>query len=86
MSAMRGSASRVKASAPKMSKDEMKWCAQDDARTLAEAEVIKADPERLKRAQAAAKSMADEAEVKADAMEKIASGEIAPQRVRGKAS
>ncbi len=66
---------------PKLSADEKKWRAQDDARTLAEAEAIKADEERLKAAQAAAKSMADEAQVKARAMTKIAAG-----RVRGRAT
>ncbi len=79
--ALTGGGSRTKVAQPKMSKDELKWRAQDDARTLAEAEAIKADPERLKRAQDAAKGMADEAQVKAKAMTSIAGG-----KVRGKAT
>ena len=48
------------------------WEAESDARTLAEAEGIKAVPEKMKKAQAAAKRMLAEEKAKAEAMEKIA--------------
>lgn len=56
----------------KMTKEDKKWRAQCDARTLADAEAIKTDKARLKLAQMKAKEMAKEAEVKAKAMKKIA--------------
>lgn len=49
------------------SKSEADWCAEDDMRTLMEAEKIKADPKRLKAARAMAKT-------KVAAMTKIATG------------
>lgn len=62
----------VIARASKMSKDEMKWRAEDDARILSEAEAIKKDPARLKKAQAAAARMLKEITDKAVGMRKIA--------------
>lgn len=53
---------------------EDKWRAESDARTLAEAEVIKADSKRFKAAQKAAKEMARSKKVEADSMMQIASG------------
>lgn len=62
----------------KMSADEKRWRAEEDARTLAEAEAIKFDSSRLKAAKEAAKRMAGEANIKAKAMTKIASTKGAP--------
>ncbi len=45
------------------------WEAENDASTLAEAELIKADEKRMKKAQEAAKKMADEARDRAHALE-----------------
>jgi hypothetical protein len=56
-----------------MSSDK-EWQAECDARTLAEAEVIKSDSERMNRAQGAAAKMAKEEEKEKDAMKKVAAG------------
>lgn len=50
------------------------WRARDDARTLAEAELIKSDSERMNVAQEAALKMADENKEEKEAMEGIAQG------------
>ena len=63
----------------KMSADEKKWRADNDARTLAEAEVIQKDKARLKAAKAAAKSMADEKRREATAMTNVA-GALYPEQ------
>ena len=64
-------------------KSEKQWRAEDDARTLAEAEAIKIDKSRLLMARKAAKKMATEANVKARAMSKIASSKAMPaMRIR----
>jgi len=55
-----------------MSEQDKKWQAEDDARTLSQAEVISKDPERLKLAQEAAKDMAEKKLKEATAMQKIA--------------
>lgn len=47
---------------PKISAEEKKWRAQDDARTLMSAEGIKSDSGRLKAAAAEARRIATEAE------------------------
>jgi hypothetical protein len=47
------------------------WDAECDARTLADAESIKQDPQRFGRAQKAAERLAKEAKDRADALEKI---------------
>lgn len=60
-----------------LTKQEREWRAQDDARALAESEVIKADAIRLKEAKVAAARMAEEERDKASAMVRIA-------RMRGK--
>jgi len=59
-----------------------------DARTLAEAEVIKKDATRHERAQAAATRLAEEKKKEADAMAKIADGKgwyeaITPKKKQG---
>jgi membrane protein involved in colicin uptake len=66
----------------KMSAEEKRWRAEEDARTLAEAEVIKKDSARLKAAQQAAAKMAKEAADRAAGMSKIASkkGAFRPTR------
>lgn len=51
---------------------EKQWQKECDARTLADAEEIKAKPARLKGAQSAAKTMAKDAQVKAASLSKIA--------------
>ena len=51
---------------------EAHWQAQNDARTLADAEVIKNDADRLKAATEMAKRMADEKVEEARAMSKVA--------------
>ena len=53
-------------------KSEADWEAECDARTLSEAEVIKKDEGRLKKAQTAAERLAKEAADKAAAMKKVA--------------
>lgn len=57
-----------------MSVEDKKWQAQSDARTLAEAEVIKGDPERLKAAQEAAVKLAEESREEAEGMSMVAKG------------
>jgi hypothetical protein len=57
----------------KMSAEEKRWRAEEDARTLAEAEMIKKDSARLKSAQQAAAKMAKEAADRAAGMRKVAS-------------
>lgn len=69
--------------APSMSKSDRKWQAESDARTLADAEAIKVDSSRLKRAQKEAKSMAKEAQTKASAMSFVSGSKMVPAaRVR----
>ena len=53
-----------------------KWEAECDARTLADAEVIRNDEKRLGKAQEAAKRLAKEERERADAMEKAGKGMI----------
>jgi hypothetical protein len=55
-----------------ISADEKQWQAECDARTLAEAEEIKGDPERLKAAQACADKEADDKLQEAANMKKVA--------------
>lgn len=55
-----------------MTKQEKEWRAQDDARILADSEVIKADAARLKDAKTAAARLAAEDREKASAMGRIA--------------
>lgn len=62
----------VEIPARKMSKEEKKWRAESDARTLAEAEVILSDPKRLILASQVAKRMASEKMKEAKAMTQIA--------------
>ncbi len=64
--------------AKELSAEEKKWRAESDARTLAEAEAIKADPKRLKVAQGAAKEMAEEEERRAKAMKAVADDLLVP--------
>ena len=54
-----------------MEAEEKKWQAENDARTLAEADVINNDPERLEAAQKAAKKMLDEQKRQTEAMEHV---------------
>jgi hypothetical protein len=57
----------------KLTMEEAKWQAENDARTLKEAEVIKADNARLKAAANMAAQMVKKEEAEAKAMKKIAS-------------
>lgn len=56
-----------------LSAEDKKWKAESDARTLAEAGVIKMDESRLKAAQEAAEGLADESKKEADSMKSVAS-------------
>jgi hypothetical protein len=55
---------------PRLSR-EMKWRAEDDARTLAEANVIKNDKKRLAAAQQVANKMAEDAAVRAATLKQV---------------
>ena len=55
-----------------MDADERRWRAESDARSLAEAEEINKDPERIKAATEAAKVMAEEKQAEAHAMQNVA--------------
>lgn len=55
-----------------MTRQEREWRASDDARTLADSEVIKADATRLKDAKSAAAKLAAEDQKRASAMNRIA--------------
>ena len=59
---------------PSLSAEDKKWQAEHDARTMAEAEAIKADPERFKAAAEAAEGIKKEAMDEAMALEKISRG------------
>ena len=67
-----------------MTAEDKKWQAEQDARTLAEAEVIKGDEGRLMAAKGAAKEMADEKKEEAQAMSKIAGGKSGPSGSGGR--
>jgi len=69
--------------AVKISKDEERWQAEDDARTLQMAEVIRNDPKRLKKAQEAAKKLAEEKRKEADAIAKVAKGQLYYPKMKG---
>ena len=55
-----------------MSAEDLKWQGRSDARTLAEAEAIKADKARLENAKKEAKSMVEEREKELNGMRKVA--------------
>ena len=57
---------------PTLSKDEKRWRAEDDARTMAHYEEIMADSARKKAAIGAAKSMASDLNKRANAMDRVA--------------
>ena len=50
---------------------EKKWAAENDARTLAEAEAIRKDASRMRAASKEAKKMVDEEMIKAKALRKV---------------
>lgn len=56
---------------PTLSKDEKKWRAEDDARTMAYYEEIMSDPTRKKAAVEAAKSLASDLNKRVNAMNKV---------------
>lgn len=58
---------------PVMSADEKKWQAESDARTLAESEVIRGDEARMKAAQEAAASLAEDKQKELDGLRAISS-------------
>ena len=60
----------------KISKDEEKWQARDDAYTLQMAEVIRNDKKRFEKAMKAAKELAEEKKKEADAIAKVAKGQL----------
>ena len=55
-----------------IAREDKKWRAQDDARTLAEAQSIKKDPARMKAAVQEAKKMADDEAARAQSLRKVA--------------
>ncbi len=57
-------------------KSEEDWQAENDANTLANAEAIRANPEKFERAQKAAKRMLAEEEARAKAMKTIAGAKM----------
>lgn len=64
----------------RMSAEEIKWRARDDARTLARAEEIKADKERMKLAQAGAREILNEESKRLNGLNKVA-GRKTPKTV-----
>jgi len=64
---------------PTPSKSEKEWRAERDARTLAEAKVIMADPKRHKAAMEAAARMSAEQMAEAKAMRSVAGKKIRPE-------
>ena len=66
---------------PEPSSYEPEW----DARTLADAEAIKADKKRLAKAERAAKKLAAETSKKAEEMRKVANKDAAPIAKKSKA-
>jgi len=58
--------------APRMSAEEKKWRAQEDAHVLASANEIKNDPTRLKNAQTAANAMVEEQQKRTNALKSVA--------------
>ena len=61
-------------------KSERDWMKEDDARTLAQAEVIKADKTRLAGAQEAAKRMLVEQQEHNSGLAKVANGTVTRQQ------
>lgn len=59
-----------------MAEEEAKWAAENDARTLSEAEAIKADGPRFKKARTAAKRLAKEEKARAKAMADVANAKL----------
>lgn len=57
-------------------KSDADWEAESDARTITEAEVIKADQGRFTRAQAKAKIMLEEKQIEAKALKKLANAKM----------
>ena len=57
---------------PRMTAQEKKWRAEEDARTLAEAESVRRDPTRMRAATMVAKTMADEQNKRAASLRKVA--------------
>lgn len=55
-----------------MGNSEDDWQAEDDARTIVRAEVIKSDLERMKKAQEAAVKIAEKERIEKEAMENLA--------------
>lgn len=55
-----------------MSREEKRWREEEDARVLAEANVIRDDPTRMRGAAKAAERIATEERARADAMTKVA--------------
>lgn len=65
-------AKKSKGVAVPMKFDESRWRAEEDARTLAEAESIKKDPKRMAKAAKRAGQMAKEKMDQANAMKRVA--------------
>lgn len=70
--------------APRISKEDADWRAEDDARTLAQAEAIKADKKRMSAAAKKARAIAKERAQEAAAMKKIAAKSKARKKAPAK--
>lgn len=70
----------------KLTVDEKRWQAEDDARTLAAANVILQDPGRIKKAKTAAERMADEERERADALNKVATTKVVVSKEKPESS
>ncbi len=66
---------------PRQTRQEQQWQAEEDARTIANAEAIKADLKRFRLASGAAKRLASEQLTKAKAMLRVASSRM-PARAK----
>lgn len=65
-----------------MSEEEKKWRRRDDARTLAEAEAIKADSERFKEAKQGAKEILQEEAIRLKGLSKVVSNPTVTKTVK----
>jgi hypothetical protein len=66
----------------KMTAEELRWQARDDARTLAAAEAIKNDPERLIRAHQSAKELLDERAKELEGLSKVAKNKTVDKAIK----
>jgi len=70
----------------KMTQDEKRWRAEDDARTLAQAQEVIVDKPRLTAAKKAAKSMVNEQQKRVDGLKKVVSVKPIAKKATSKTS